>query len=733
MLEFKGVTKRFGEKAALEDVSLTLPGGQTHVLIGSSGSGKTTLLRILLGLERPDRGAVALDGTQLDLARQREWVRHIGYVPQSGGLFPHLTAAQNVTLVARTLGWERARIEARLEELRELVGLEPATLGRYAKELSGGQQQRVALMRAAFLDPRMMVLDEPLGALDPLLRSDLQAQLKDIFNRMKKMVLLVTHDLGEAAFFGHTVTLLHRARVEQTGTIEDLAQRPASAFVTRFLSAQARPVLSALLLCLFTFRAFAADVTVGSKAFTEGFVMGEYAAQVLESEPRTEVVRKFGLGGTGIVFEALRAGQIDVYPEYTGTIAQTVLNRNEPLDVDQINAALAEQGLVISRPLGFRNGYAIATTRKFAEANGLRTIGDLARVADRARVAFSTEFLARPDGYPRLRDKYGFGFGRTVRSLEHSLAFEALRNDEADVTDVYTTDAKIEKLDLVLLVDDRDFSIPYEAVWMSTKAFTSRRPDLWRALRQVEGRLDEKQMRHLNGLVDLERRPVASVVREALGAKTDTRSVRQTQLRQRTHEHAVLVGLALAFSIVCGVPLGILAAYRRRLGQAILLFSSVVQTIPSLALLCFLIPLFGIGVKPALVALCFYGLLPVVLNTYIGLSTIDPALRDTCKALGLSFWTRLWRVELPLASPNILAGVKTSAIVGIGTATLAALIGAGGYGAPIVTGLAVNDMSVILSGAIPAALMAIFAYAVFALLEFLVVPKGLRAQDEIEF
>lgn len=238
MLTLKDLTRSFSGRVILDHINLSFAPKQTHVLIGASGSGKTTLLRLILGLDRPSAGAIELDGARLDGDSQTAWARKIGYVPQNAGLFPHLTAADNVTLVARTLGWSKTEAGARLEELRQTTGLEPELLRRFPKQLSGGQQQRIAIMRAAFLDPKIMILDEPLGALDPILRSDLQEQLKEIFNRLGKTVLMVTHDLGEAAFFGHTITLLNEARVEQTGTIEDFMERPASPYVARFIGAQ---------------------------------------------------------------------------------------------------------------------------------------------------------------------------------------------------------------------------------------------------------------------------------------------------------------------------------------------------------------------------------------------------------------------------------------------------------------------------------------------------------------
>lgn len=241
MITLEGVTKRFGATVALDGVSVTFPGGTTSVLLGSSGSGKSTLLRLVLGLVAPDAGTVRVGGTPVTATSRAALVGSMGYVVQEGGLFPHLTAWRNVTLPAEVQGWPAARIAARARELGALVGLDEATLARYPQELSGGQRQRVGLMRALVLDPPILLLDEPLGALDPVVRADLQAQLREIFAALGKTVLLVTHDVREAVILGSGITLMREGRVVQQGTFADLVARPADPFVTGFLRAQAPP------------------------------------------------------------------------------------------------------------------------------------------------------------------------------------------------------------------------------------------------------------------------------------------------------------------------------------------------------------------------------------------------------------------------------------------------------------------------------------------------------------
>jgi osmoprotectant transport system ATP-binding protein len=241
MIKLSGVSKSFSDKKVLEDISITFQKEQTHVLLGSSGCGKSTLLRLIMGLTEPSQGTVEVQGEFMNPSTRRSLVRKMGYVVQEGGLFPHLNVVENVTLVAKTLGWNKNQQEVRIKELLSLVEFDPLLLGRYPKKLSGGQRQRVGLMRALFLDPSILLLDEPLGALDPIVRSLLQHHLKLVFNRLNKTVVLVTHDIGEAAFFGHTITLMNEGRIVQHGTFNDLVLKPVTPFVTDFINAQRPP------------------------------------------------------------------------------------------------------------------------------------------------------------------------------------------------------------------------------------------------------------------------------------------------------------------------------------------------------------------------------------------------------------------------------------------------------------------------------------------------------------
>ena len=241
VLELKNITKSFGSKTALENVSLNLESGETHVLLGLSGSGKTTLIRIVIGLLAADSGDLLINGKLARLEGRNtpsQWSREIGYVPQEGGLFPHLTCLKNITLVAELSGWNVRKIKDRVDQLIELVSLESGVLDRYPAQLSGGQRQRVALVRAAFLDPALLILDEPLGALDPLIRIDVQNELKQIFQGLGKSALMVTHDIDEARFFADKLSLMRDGKIVQTGSFDQLLANPAEEFVTRFIRSQ---------------------------------------------------------------------------------------------------------------------------------------------------------------------------------------------------------------------------------------------------------------------------------------------------------------------------------------------------------------------------------------------------------------------------------------------------------------------------------------------------------------
>ncbi len=475
-------------------------------------------------------------------------------------------------------------------------------------------------------------------------------------------------------------------------------------------------------------RAFAADpIVIGGKIFTESYVLGEVAAQSIEASSQVPVTRKLGMGSTGILFEALKSGAIDVYPDYSGTLAEAILKRPELKSLDEIREALSGMGLTISGSLGFNDTYALAVKEEFAKQHDLHSIGDLIPIESGVRAGFSYEFMDRKDGYPGLVESYHLSFNpQKISRMEHSLSYQAIDQNAIDLIDVYSTDAKIKKLHLQLLKDDHNYFPVYQAVWVARKSFVEKHPREWQTLLGFEGRISEEAMLDMNAQADIQKIAFDKIAARFLGSEAPASKGWLREVARRTKEHLWLVGVSLLFSVLVGIPLGVTAVRFHAAGQAILLSSAVVQTVPSLALLCFLIPVFGVGNKPALAALCLYSLLPVVLNTFTGIRAVNPVHLENARAFGLNRRQVLFRVVLPLASPTLLAGIKTATIVSIGTATLAALVGAGGYGAPIVSGLALNDIRTILTGAIPAALMALVAHAVFELLGLVLIPAGLR-------
>lgn len=471
-------------------------------------------------------------------------------------------------------------------------------------------------------------------------------------------------------------------------------------------------------------------LVVGSKKFTESVILGEILRLAIASTGHAATHRA-ELGGSRVLFSALEAGEIDVYPEYTGTLRHELLVREQAADLPQLREALARRGLAMLEPLGFNNTYAIGMTEQRAADLKIQTLSDLADHPGLA-LGLSHEFIDRADGWPGLQTRYGLS-SIEVRGLDHDLAYRALIAGRIDAMDIYTTDAEIEYYRLRPLIDDRDYFPEYQAVVLYRKTLEQSAPAALAKLRQLSGRIDEPAMIRMNSRVKLSGEPETIVagdfLAEDLGLQTSHQLPSVTrQLLQRTQEHLSLVALSLSAAILIGLPLGIAAARRPKLGHLILGLVGIVQTVPSLALFVFLIPLLGIGAAPAITALFLYSLLPIVRNVHAGLRGISQPLRESSMALGLPPTTRLLRIELPLSSRTILAGIKTSAVINVGTATLAALIGAGGYGQPILTGIRLDDTAIILQGAVPAALLALGVQALFGFAEQRLVPKGLRME-----
>ena len=475
-------------------------------------------------------------------------------------------------------------------------------------------------------------------------------------------------------------------------------------------------------------------IVVASKNFTESYILGEALAQLLQREGFA-VERKLGLGGTKICYDALVAGDIDVYVEYTGTIAEAIKDVGST-DRQVLDTALASDGVEMLPTLGFNNTYALAVSAPVAAARGMTRISDLAQ-QPRLRIALSHELLERRDGWPGLRAVYGFDW--TPEGIEHALAYQAIADGAIDATDAYSTDGELNRYALVVLEDDRGFFPAYHAVPLVRSDLDGRAKA---AIRQTANTLNDAEMRALNASVLLGEETTASaagryvatkIARSSNGAstaeasRTAATSAWWQRLAANTLRHLQLVALAVLPAVLVAVLLA-LAFYRVPwLAKTAVYVAGLLQTVPSIALLALLIPLVGIGVVPAVVALFLYALLPILRNATTALGGIDPTLKRVAVAMGLTPWEELRYVLVPLAMPSIVAGVRTAAVIGIGTATLAAFIGAGGLGDPIVKGLALNDTRLILEGAVPAALLAIVTELLFEQLERWLSPGHLRA------
>lgn len=470
-------------------------------------------------------------------------------------------------------------------------------------------------------------------------------------------------------------------------------------------------------------------VVIGSKKFNESYIVAEIMSQLLEFHD-VPVERRFGLGGTLVCYEALKNGEIDVYPEYSGTLEQAILKSAKRRSFPELASEVqSRHGLDLLASFGFENTYAIALKRSKANQLGIEKISDLAQHPN-LRYAFSHEFLNREDGWVGLATTYGLT--ATPRGVEHGLAYEAIDDGRIDVTDVYSTDGDIQRYDLFLLRDDRGYFPTYLAAPLVSPELSDAARG---ALGGLAGSISAEEMQRLNGGVLLEGKTFADVASAFLNERglisSDAGKPAAgfwTALLRRTWTHLQLTFVALAAGVFVAVPLGTLVFRFARFGRPVIYIVGILQTIPSIALLALMIPLFGIGALPAVVALFLYALLPIMRNTTAALMSIDPVLRKVAVGMGLTAAQRLRYVELPLAGPTILAGIKTAAVINIGTATLAAFIGAGGLGEPIVTGLALNDTGLILQGAIPAAILAVLTEFLFEGIERVTIPKHLVAR-----
>lgn len=503
--------------------------------------------------------------------------------------------------------------------------------------------------------------------------------------------------------------------------------------------------LTALLLLLAVQTPAPRPVVVASKPFGESYLLAEMFAQLLEARG-IRVDRRPGLGATEIAFRAIRTGSADVYPEYTGTGLLAILGEPPARDPGEVYDRVTREfrrrwNVRWLPPLGFENTYAIAVRRETAERHGLATLSDLARVSPTLRAGLTADFIGRPDGLPGLGRAYGLRFAE-VRALLPAVKYQALAAEEVDVIDGYSTDGLIARYDLVVLEDDRRFFPPYQAAALVSGTLVERLPAAVVALTELSGRLDEPTMRRLNQRLEVGGEAVERVATDALADLGLIGSVagpdasppsregglvsylldRRRDLLRMAGRHLLLVALSLSAAIAVAVPLGLALERLPRGAEAAVRAVGLLQTLPGIALLAFMIPLLGIGLLPAVVALFLYSLYPILRNTWTGVRDAAPEAVAAGKALGMTPAQILRHVRLPLAAPVIMAGVRTAAVINVGTATLAAFIGAGGLGDPIAAGLALSDTRMILSGAIPAALLALGVDALLAGVERLVRP-----------
>ncbi len=484
-------------------------------------------------------------------------------------------------------------------------------------------------------------------------------------------------------------------------------------------------VLTFIALCLAASPSKARDleVRVKSKEDTETTLLAYVIAQLLRQEGMRVDDEHFRFGGSPVVWKAIVAGEIDMYVDYTGTLTNQIFARQGIRDDESLRRELAKHGIGMTKPLGFANNYAIGMRRKRAEELGIRRISDLKKHPNLV-LGFSNEFVNREDGWRGLRQRYDLPQA-DARGMDHRVAYEALVAGTIDATELYTTDAEIRRFDLVALEDDAHFFPSYEAVILYRLEVEKSHPAAIAAAKKLEGRLSQSTMIEMNDRAAKEPMPIiaADFIEREFGTRPDVQIESSAhRLWRLTLAHLTLVGISLGSAIVIGLPLGVIAARRPRLGQVLIGGAGVIQTIPALALLVFMIPLLKTGALPAIAALFLYSLLPIINNTATGLRSIPQSLLESADALGLSLTARLRLIELPMASQSILTGIRTSAVINIGTATL----GAGGYGQPIQTGLQMMDHREILFGAIPAAVMALAVQALLTWSERALVPRGLR-------
>lgn len=505
-----------------------------------------------------------------------------------------------------------------------------------------------------------------------------------------------------------------------------------------------------LLLCSLTVNA-KEPIIIGSKEFTENYILGEMAAILLKEKYDWPVEKKLGLGGTKVAFDALEGGTIHLYPDYTGTGYIYFLKRNDDeRDPNKIYKIVKREfkekfDMVWSPPFGFNNTYALAVRNNDERLSDVSIVSELIGNESDFTLAAPHEFMERSDGLPNFQKAYGLSFpSANLLGMEAGLTYSAIRDEKVDIIVSYSTDGRIPGYNLRLLEDDKSFFPPYYAAWLAKQSTVDKFPVLKKLFKDFDNLINERAMMELNNLVDSKKREPEAVARNFLikkglikGELVDFKGTKRPGLfgyfvKKKNYlfkiikEHLVLSFGSLALALMLSIPTGILLTRFPVISTPVFTVVNTIQTVPSLALLGFLIPLMGIGKLPGIVALFLYSLLPLIRNTYTGIIAVDKSLIEASRGIGLTNWQILWRVEIPLAMPVILAGIRTASVIVIGTATLAALVGAGGLGDPIFRGVATVNNDLIFLGAIPAAVLAVATDKLLALAEIKLVSKGLR-------
>ena len=494
-------------------------------------------------------------------------------------------------------------------------------------------------------------------------------------------------------------------------------------------------------------------VIIGSKIFTENILLSEILSILLEENYGFKVIRQFNLGGTKLVFDSLRNAEIDIYPEYTGTGYTMLLKLSGETNPRKTYKIVKKQflkkfQLVWSLPLGFENTYALTVRKSDPRFKKINSIEGLKGQTHLFKIGMDHEFMERKDGFQNFVKKYSLEFEKNyLKTMDQGLMYSALKNKKVDMVMAYSTDGRIKSFNLKALKDNRKFFPSYEVAYLTRSAILQQFPQLKKAFKELEGNITEKEIISLNNQVDQLKYETYQVARNFLIKKNlliddlqdlKNDSVIDYYISKREYffkifyEHILLICVSLFLALLVAIPIGILANYNSKVEKLVFITVNTLQTIPSLALLAIFIPFLGIGFLPAIVTLFIYSLLPIIRNTFEGIKNIDRSFIEAGAGVGLNTIQILRFIQIPLALPVILAGVRTSAVIVVGTATLAAFIGAGGLGDPIFRGIATLNSKLIFLGAVPACLLAIILDRTLTLLEKVMVSKGLKLEKNIK-